>query len=112
MSAFSPHVWPLAAFLSVIALASLCSRLARHQAYHVHRKRMRSLQALGQAFADSAHADLKRESGASLRGAGLKQPAAEVAQQQWDRANRPRAKRKIYEEPKVRWDEILPLIPV
>ena len=55
---------------------------------------------------------LKRESGASMRGAGLKEPAAEVAQQQWTRTNRPRKERAIYEESKVRWQEDLPLIPI
>lgn len=53
---------------------------------------------------------LKRESGDSMRGAGMKQPAAEVAQQQWTRPSRKRVERQIYEEPKVRWTEELPLV--
>lgn len=55
---------------------------------------------------------LKRESGDSMRGAGMKEPAAEVAQQQWTRPSRKRDERQIYEEPKVRWTEELPLIPI
>ncbi len=55
---------------------------------------------------------LKRESGASMRGAGLGQPVAEVAQQQWTRPSRKRNEREIYEEPKVRWTEQLLLIEV
>jgi hypothetical protein len=54
---------------------------------------------------------LKRESGASMRGAGMKEPAAEVAQQQWTRPSRERAERQIYVEPKVRWTEELPEVP-
>jgi hypothetical protein len=55
---------------------------------------------------------LKRESGASMRGAGMKEPAADVQQQQWSRPSRKRAERAIYEEPKVRWTEQLELVPV
>jgi hypothetical protein len=55
---------------------------------------------------------LKRESGDSMRGAGMKGPAAEVAQQQWTRPSRPRAEREIYVEPKVRWSEDLAAVPV
>jgi hypothetical protein len=54
---------------------------------------------------------LSKESRASMRGAGLKDPVAEVAQQQWDRKNRKRELRQIYEEPKVRWSEELEIIP-
>lgn len=54
---------------------------------------------------------LKRESGASMRGAGMKEPAAEVAQQQWTRPSRKREERQIYVEPKVRWTEELPEVP-
>jgi hypothetical protein len=54
---------------------------------------------------------LKKESGASMRGAGMKEPAAEVQKQQWTRPSRQRAERDIYEEPKVRWTETLPEIP-
>lgn len=54
---------------------------------------------------------LSKESGASIRGAGLKEPAAEVQQQQWTRPSRKRTERAIYEEPKVRWTETLPEIP-
>lgn len=51
---------------------------------------------------------LSKESGASMRGAGLKEPAAKVAKAQWNRTARPRDERAIYEEPKVRWTETLP----
>jgi hypothetical protein len=54
---------------------------------------------------------LKRESGASMRGAGMKEPAAEVQKQQWDRPSRARAERAIYEEPKVRWTDEMPEVP-
>ena len=55
---------------------------------------------------------LKHESGASLRGAGIHEPAAEVQLQQWTRPSRQREVRDIYEQPKVRWTEQLPLIPL
>lgn len=55
---------------------------------------------------------LKRESGDSMRGAGMKEPVAEVAKQQWTRKSRARVERQIYEEPKVRWTETLSEIPV
>lgn len=55
---------------------------------------------------------LSKESGASMRGAGLKEPAADVKQEQWTRPSREREERAIYEEPKVRWTEIVPPIPV
>jgi hypothetical protein len=54
---------------------------------------------------------LKRESGASLRGAGLKEPL-EVHSEQWDCPSRPRKHREIADEPKVRWSESLPEVPV
>lgn len=54
---------------------------------------------------------LKRESGASLRGAGIHEPAAEVKPQQWGRPSRERAERDIYDQPKWRWTEQLPAIP-
>ncbi|MCK9549167.1 XF1762 family protein [Aquamicrobium sp.] len=54
---------------------------------------------------------LKRESGASLRGAGIHEPSAEVEPQQWDRPSREREERDIYEQPKWRWTEHLPEIP-
>lgn len=54
---------------------------------------------------------LQRESGASLRGAGLTRPAANVRPQQWDRPKRARRKRNIYDEPKYRWDDELPEVP-
>lgn len=50
---------------------------------------------------------LKRENGSSMRGAGVHESAAEVAQQQWTRPSRPRAEREIYAEPKVRWTETI-----
>lgn len=55
---------------------------------------------------------LEKESGASMRGAGVAAPVHKVAREQWDRANRPRAQREIYEEPKVRWSEELQPEPV
>lgn len=54
---------------------------------------------------------LQTESGASMRGAGLKKPSAEVRPQQWNRKKRPRDERAIYDEPKFRWDETLPEVP-
>ncbi len=48
------------------------------------------------------------ESGASMRGAGLKTPAAVVEGEQWDREARPRKRRAVYDERKVRWTEALP----
>lgn len=54
---------------------------------------------------------LTRESGESLRGAGLKAPAASVPAERWDRPGRPRRARSIEDEPKLRWDEELSLIP-
>lgn len=54
---------------------------------------------------------LQKESGASMRGAGMMKPVVEVAQQQWTRPSRRRAERDIYKEPKVRWTEQLKLIP-
>lgn len=50
---------------------------------------------------------LDKETGASLRGAGLKVPVAKVAPAQWTRDARPREERPIYEEPKSRWSETL-----
>lgn len=55
---------------------------------------------------------LSKESGASMRGAGLKEPAATVAQAQWNRVARPRDERSLYEEPKIRWTETLPELEV
>ena len=54
---------------------------------------------------------LTKESRASMKGAGLKEPTAEVKPQQWDRRKRPRRHKPIHEEPKVRWTEQLELIP-
>lgn len=53
---------------------------------------------------------LKRESGASMRGAGIHEAAAEVATGQWTRPNRERDERAIYDEPKQRWTETLPVV--
>lgn len=53
---------------------------------------------------------LGRESGASMRGAGL-HPSAKVDGAQWDREARPRAQRAIYDEPKFRWTEEIGEIP-
>lgn len=61
---------------------------------------------------------LQREGGASLRGAGVKQPAAAIPGRrgrrngrQWNCKSRPREQRDIYDEPKFRWDETLPEVP-
>lgn len=51
---------------------------------------------------------LDTESGASMRGAGLKVPAAKIKGEQWDRDKRPRDTRAIYDANKLRWDEELP----
>ena len=51
---------------------------------------------------------LKHESGASLRGAGIHEAAAEVEPQQWTRPSREREERDIYDKPKQRWTETLP----
>lgn len=51
---------------------------------------------------------LANESGASMRGAGVKEPAAEIDGAQWDRAARPRATKEIHNKPKRRWTETLP----
>lgn len=50
---------------------------------------------------------LKHESGASLRGAGVHEPAADVEPQQWTRPSRAREEKAIYDEPKKRWTEKL-----
>jgi hypothetical protein len=54
---------------------------------------------------------LKRESGASLRGAGIHEAAAEVSPQQWTRPSRRRDEKAIYDEPKQRWSEDLDEVP-
>lgn len=51
---------------------------------------------------------LQSESGASLRGAGLAEPAAAVDGAQWDREARPRDHKDIHDQPKFRWEEDLP----
>ena len=53
---------------------------------------------------------LKHESGATMRGAGIHEAAADVQLQQWSRPNRKRDERVIYETPKQRWTETLPEI--
>lgn len=53
---------------------------------------------------------LKHESGATMRGSGIHEAAADVKLQQWSRPNRPRDARVIYETPKQRWTEALPEI--
>lgn len=55
---------------------------------------------------------LDKESGASMRGAGLKEPADFVPPAQWDRDDRPREERDIYNQPKFRWDETLTEVPL
>ncbi len=54
---------------------------------------------------------LPTESGASLRGAGLKEPGAEVRPQQWGRPSRRRRSTAIGTKPKQRWSETLPQVP-
>lgn len=55
---------------------------------------------------------LRHESGASLRGAGIHEAAAEVDPQQWTRPSREREERAIYDQPKLRWDDELDEVPV
>jgi hypothetical protein len=50
---------------------------------------------------------LQRESGATLRGAGVHEAAAVVDGAQWSRPSRKRDHKPIYDEPKLRWDETL-----
>jgi hypothetical protein len=50
---------------------------------------------------------LQKESGASMRGAGLIAPAADIPGEQWDRPSRAREHKAIHVEPKVRWTEEL-----
>lgn len=50
---------------------------------------------------------LKRESGASLRGAGFV-AAAEVKAEAWSRPSRQRTAKAIETEPKIRWERELP----
>lgn len=59
-------------------------------------------------FAATLHTyTLKHESGATLRGAGIHEASADVNGAQWDRENRPREHRDVYEEDKLRWTEAL-----
>lgn len=51
---------------------------------------------------------LKHEGGATLRGAGIHEAAAEVEGQQWTRPSRPRDEKAVYDQDKLRWTEILP----
>jgi len=53
---------------------------------------------------------LRRESGATLRGAGIHEHASEIDGQQWTRPSRPRDEKSVYDEPKLRWSEALPEI--
>lgn len=56
---------------------------------------------------------LKKEGGETMRAVGFcNGDAVDVAQAQWSRPSRKRAERAIYEEPKQRWTEQLPLIPL
>lgn len=54
---------------------------------------------------------LEAESRASMRGAGLRDPAAIVAPRQWDTKSRRRRDRAVAAKPKVHWTEELPEIP-
>lgn len=54
---------------------------------------------------------LSRESGAVLRGAGVREPAATVRAEEWDRPSRRRTSQPVYGEPKLRWDEDLEEVP-
>lgn len=51
---------------------------------------------------------LKHESGATMRGAGVHEAAAEIAGAQWDRPSRRRKQRDVADRPKRRWTEELP----
>lgn len=55
---------------------------------------------------------LAKESGDSMRGAGMKNPVAEIGGAQWDRGRRPRRHKTIHDEPKARWSEDLPELPL
>lgn len=55
---------------------------------------------------------LKHESGATMRGAGLHEAAAEVEGAQWDRPSRRRKPRAVADKPKRRWTEALPEVPL
>ena len=55
---------------------------------------------------------LKHESGATMRGAGVHEAAAEIDGQQWDRPSRPRDEKDVYDQPKLRWTETLTEIPI
>lgn len=55
---------------------------------------------------------LDRESRATMKGAGLREPVATIDGAQWDRAARPRDRRAIYDEPKIRWTEALAELPL
>ena len=55
---------------------------------------------------------LKHESGSTMRGAGIHEAAAETKPGQWTRPARPRQKREIYEQPKLRWSETLPELKI
>ena len=55
---------------------------------------------------------LKHEGGATLRGAGIHEAAAEVDGQQWTRPSRPREEKAVYDEDKLRWTETLPEVKV
>jgi hypothetical protein len=54
---------------------------------------------------------LSKESGASMRGAGMVEPVREVKREQWTRPSRARDEKEIYEERKVRWTESLTPVP-
>jgi hypothetical protein len=56
---------------------------------------------------------LKREGGATLRGAGIHegQRTDVPGGRQWDTPSRRRERKEVYEEPKFRWTEDLPEIP-
>ncbi|MBX3579883.1 MAG: hypothetical protein KF723_21995 [Rhizobiaceae bacterium] len=55
---------------------------------------------------------LAKESGDSMRGAGLKEPVVEIDGEQWDRRKRRRSRKPIHDEPKRRWSEDLPELPL
>jgi hypothetical protein len=55
---------------------------------------------------------LARESRATMKGAGVREPTAIVDGAQWDREARRRDRRPIYDEPKLRWTEELGELPL
>jgi hypothetical protein len=55
---------------------------------------------------------LQRESGAVMRAVGFKEPSAVVRAAHWDTPSRRRTHKPIEDEPKFRWSEELPDVPL